>query len=867
MKPERWKRIKQLLDEAIALPLAERAAFLKGACDGDSELQVEVESLLSSHEQAATGFLNTPAIDLRTGPVQASTRVGRRIGAYDIIEEIGHGGMGEVYRAGRADGQYEKEVAIKLVRGGYDTASVLDRFRHERQILASLDHPNIARLLDGGTTEEGIPYLVMELIEGTPIDQYCDVQKLTVTERLRLFLQVCSAVQYAHQRLVIHRDIKPGNILVTKEGVPKLLDFGIAKILDPAANAQTTVASPMTPEFASPEQIRGAAITTATDVYSLGVVLYLLMTGSSPYPQDTRSAHKLATAICDAEPVRPSTVVLSLQSAGASPAAPIGDSFEGSVTKLSRRLAGDLDDIVLMALRKEPERRYASVEQFAEDIRRHLEGLAVTAGPDSWRYRAGKFAIRHKLGVAATAITLLAVLGGVAATVREARIAAANERRAEQRFNDVRTLANSLMFEIHDAIRDLPGSTSARRLLVTRALEYLDRLSEQSKGDVSLQKELAAAYERVGDVLGYPYAANLGDKPGALQSYRKALAIRQPLAAVYPNDVPLQRDLVGNYFRVAQVLESNGNFAEALDAMRTALPTARRITAGSHDPVLADQFAGGYYFTAGIQVQTGDLAAALENYQRSASIRDEALQANPDSFFLRTHLAADYAGIAKCAEQERDLPNAVQMQAKAAVILDEVSKSNPSNAMLREYLGEATNRLATYRKEQGGAAAALQTYRKAHEIFRDLRTEDPKNSLAESNFAFSDNGIASCMVALGKSASAVEVFKESIDTFEEMSPRTASNRYLRTGLAQAYSGLGGAYSMLAKSNNISTDRKRKYWEESRSSCQKSLALWRDKETRGELESGERQEPPQVEQCVATSEAQLRDARLRHGDKP
>ncbi len=208
--------------------------FLDRSCAGDSELRREVESLLSSHERAGTGFLNTPAVDLQSGSTPTPTRVGRRIGAYDILEEIGHGGMGEVYRACRADGQYEKEVAIKLVRGGYDTASVLDRFRHERQILASLDHPNIARLLDGGTTEDGIPYLVMELIEGTPIDRYCDVNQLNVNQRLRLFVQVCGAVQYAHQRLVIHRDIKPGNILVTKEGVPKLLDFGIAKILDPA---------------------------------------------------------------------------------------------------------------------------------------------------------------------------------------------------------------------------------------------------------------------------------------------------------------------------------------------------------------------------------------------------------------------------------------------------------------------------------------------------------------------------------------------------------------------------------------------------------------------------------------------------------
>jgi eukaryotic-like serine/threonine-protein kinase len=305
-----WKRVKQLLDQAIPLDPAARRSFLERECDGDTDLKREVESLLASHEQAGTDFLNTPAVDLRSSLPQAPSRVGRRIGAYNIVEEIGRGGMGEVYRAGRADGQYEKEVAIKLVRGGYDTAAVLERFRHERQILASLDHPNIARLLDGGTTDEGLPYLVMELIEGTPIDQYCDAQKLTITERLRLFLQVCSAVQYAHQRLVIHRDIKPGNILVTRDGLPKLLDFGIAKIFDPAASSQTTASNLMTPEFASPEQIRGEPITTSTDVYSLGVVLYQLLTGRSPYPRNTHVPHEFARAICEYEPERPSTAIL-----------------------------------------------------------------------------------------------------------------------------------------------------------------------------------------------------------------------------------------------------------------------------------------------------------------------------------------------------------------------------------------------------------------------------------------------------------------------------------------------------------------------------------------------------------------------------
>ncbi len=315
MNAERWQKVKQVLDGALALQISGQPGYLDQACNGDITLRGEVESLLQHHRLAAPGFLKQPAIQLQKPMADAesiSPRIGRRVGVYQILEEIGHGGMGAVYRAARVDGQYEKQVAVKLVRGGYDTASVLERFRHERQILASLDHPNIARLLDGGTTEDGVPYLVMELIEGIPVDEYCNQHSLSINERLEIFRQVCSAVQFAHQRLVIHRDIKPGNILVTSAGTPKLLDFGIAKIFDPTNASEATMLHPLTPEYASPEQIRGEPITTASDVYSLGVVLYRLLTGESPYRIETRSPAELARAITDTEPLAYSAISTTL---------------------------------------------------------------------------------------------------------------------------------------------------------------------------------------------------------------------------------------------------------------------------------------------------------------------------------------------------------------------------------------------------------------------------------------------------------------------------------------------------------------------------------------------------------------------------
>jgi tetratricopeptide (TPR) repeat protein len=375
---------------------------------------------------------------------------------------------------------------------------------------------------------------------------------------------------------------------------------------------------------------------------------------------------------------------------------------------------------------------------------------------------------------------------------------------------------------------------------------------------------LASAYERVGDVLGYPYGANLGDSSGALRSYRKALAIREPLVRATANgraqDVQLQRDLAGNYIRVAQVQESTGNFPVALEALGKALAIVQKVAEGSTDPVLADQYAGTFYFTAIVQGKMGDSEAALEDYQRAASIREPAMQANPGNFALRTHLAADYSGMADCSAEKHDLHEAAEMQVKATAILEEVSAANPQNGALREYLGEALNRLATYRRGQGDPWAALETDRRANQIFRELVSADPKDVLAKTNFGFSNNGIALSLQALGKPDLALKVFRESIASFEEMSAVSASsNRYVRTGLAQTYSGLGDVYSSLANGKNISPSQQIEDWEKARTLCRKSLALWNDKTNRGELESGERDDAARVAQCIAGAEGHLKEA--------
>ena len=446
MKNNRWHEIERIFDETVDLPEADRAAFIAQACDGDQTLQREVESLLAAHQQAK-GFLVASAAKLP--PVQTLSQLvtaAQRIGPYQLLREIAQGGMGTVWLAARADEQYQQQVAIKLLKTESHNPDIAQRLRHERQILADLNHPNIARLLDGGTTDSGQPYLVMEYIEGVPIDAYCQQQQLSLRVRLQLFRQVCAAVQYAHQHLIIHRDLKPANILVTADGTPKLLDFGIAKLLQPdlSQSYQTQAGqTPMTPAYASPEQVRSEKLTTTSDVYSLGVVLYELLAGRSPYQLTTNTFGELAKAICEQEPTRPS------QSAKSE----VGNQKSEGKRKFAFQpttdhrppttaLRGDLDSIVLMALRKEPTARYSSVEQFSADIQRYLDGLPTLARKGTFTYRAVKYIRRYKVPVAAAVLILLSLLSGMGATSRQAQIARAEQFKAEaQRIRAEQALA------------------------------------------------------------------------------------------------------------------------------------------------------------------------------------------------------------------------------------------------------------------------------------------------------------------------------------------------------------------------------------------------------------------------------------------
>jgi serine/threonine protein kinase len=862
--PERWQQIKELLATALELPPAERSEYLR-THSLDASIQQEVERLLADEPHVREGFLDDSdmAVAAAAALSEPAPWIGRRVGSYRIVECIGVGGMGEVYRAFRADDQYRKEVALKVIRSGQDSGFVIGRFKNERQILANLDHPNIARLLDGGSSEDGAPYLVMELIEGEPITDFSDRKEMSIAKRLELFCEVCAAVQYAHQRLIVHRDIKPGNILVTADGAPKLLDFGIAKILDfgPSANSPdlTLTAFPaLTPRYASPEQIKGEPVTTASDIFSLGVVLYELLTGVSPYPSSARTPQDLAQAACCTEALKPSMMVGEATGHHAPDRKPRESRNRylvraTSAERLQKQLAGDLDNIVLMALRKEPSRRYPTVDQLAGDIRRHLDNVPVLARKDTVGYRASKFIRRHKAGVAASIFMLATILAGSGIALREAHIArrqaeiARDQRaRAERRFNDVRKLANSMVFEIHDSIRNLPGAMPARKLLATRALEYLDSLSQEAGGDLSLQRELAAAYDRIGDLQGYNGAANLGDFENALKSYNKALAIRELSATANPQSAQIQGDLLGEYFRLSFAQQEAGDSGNALEQMRKALPIAEKLAATHSEPMYQDWLAGIYWQSGYILARSGRFVEALQDYRHSFAIRDPVASDKTANEFIRAHLAGDYTGIGEMLWRQGNMKDAAVSARKGLGILQQLSLADPTNATFREYLGEAYSNLRMILQSEGDGTESVDCARKALHIFSVLAAADATNRLAKSNQGFAEVGLGEALIRQNQISAGLLHIQRAKRLFESLQVRT---RYDTAGLAETYSGLAIAYSRMAD-REVSAPAQAARLREAKRWYEKSWGTWQMDPNHGSPDPSGGNEGEQVRQELA-----------------
>ena len=558
LEREGWTTLSDLLDAALDLPPAERPAWLDRLDPRAAAHRAALEELLEALDRAeAAGFLGTPA------PLHAVPRIvpapsieqGLEIGPYRLDREIGRGGMGTVWLAERSDGRFERRVAVKFLSIALTGRNVLERFQREGRILGGLLHPQIAELLDAGVTEEGHPFLVLEYVDGEPIDAYCRRRNLDLDARVRLFLGVLAAVAHAHANLVVHRDIKPSNILVRKDGQVKLLDFGIAKLLvqdEPEAAALTGESRALTPLYAAPEQLRGEAVTAATDLYALGVVLYQLLTGLHPAGPGPHSPAELMRAVVETDAPRPSDAA-------------------GLPDKLRRRLRGDLDTIVLRTLKKAAGERYASVTALEEDLRRYLRREPIRARADTLWYRTGKFLERNRLAVLGVTLASVALIVTAGVAVRQGID-------ARNRFDQVRKMAHTFLFDFYDELDRVSGTTKAKELLVSTAREYLDSLARSAGDDRGLLLELAEAYERLADVQGGSSQINLNQRNPALESRLRAIEIRKQLTG---QDWAQDAKLVGLLFEVADDLRNLGRLDEALAMGRQAVETGEELLRGA----------------------------------------------------------------------------------------------------------------------------------------------------------------------------------------------------------------------------------------------------------------------------------------------
>jgi serine/threonine protein kinase len=692
---------------------------------------------------------------------------GWTIGPYRLTSLIGRGGMAAVYAAVREGDAYEREVAIKIIQRGCDGEFTRARFLVERQILARLEHPNIASLLDAGISDNGMPYLVMERVHGEPITDFARRSELSVDQRLRLFLPVCAAVHYAHTHLVVHRDIKPANILVTVGGVPKLLDFGIAKLLQVDPEFRLTGSRILTPQYASPEQLLGAPDTTAFDVYSLGVLLYELLAGCHPFPQI--SPDTLDRRLAE-EPGRPSDL------------APERD---------SRRLRGDLDNIILKALRYDPARRYGSAEQLSSDIQRHLSGLPVRARPDTFLYRSTKYVARNRLPLATTVVILMTLGAGALVTALEAD-------RAEHRFQQARKLANSLLFEFHDIIKPLPGSIEARQAVVQTALDYLSRLQKEASFDSSLQWDIAIAYEKVGDLQGYPYGDNLGQSAAALASYREALQIKTQVASLLPEE-SRWRSLSQTHMKISDLELAIGQTGAALSSIEAGLRLARkRVSPEADDHRL---LGAGFARLGQIRAAGGDSTPALEAYRASNEHFAKLCTLEPSAENL-VQLAGSFQRIGYALVWTGHLDDAMQAYRQAISISTDAVREDPSsNANLRSLvqhynsLGDLLG--SPFHVNLGDTDSAMHHYRIALEMATRMVARYPSDAQARISLNQSRMRHA-WMLTSENPQRALDLSRQALATNDSLLANDNTNAEYRRDRGFILLGMGGILEALGR---------------------------------------------------------------------
>jgi len=795
MTPERWAQIKPIFSSALELPDSQRAAFLAAQCAGDLELLAEVQSLLLAHDQPGQFMDTMAAVEARevllTRPFGSSTarnRIGDRIGAYRIVDVLGTGGMGDVYKAVRDDDQYRAAVAIKLMRADMRSVEIEHRFKTERQILAGLEHRNIARLLDGGTTDNGMPYVVMELVNGEPIDRYCSHHQLKIRDRVQLFLQVCTAVSHAHQQLIVHRDLKPTNILVTSDGSVKLLDFGIAKLLQADSinqnveqNETITSLRMMTLDYASPEQITGGIITTASDVYSLAVVLYRLLTGKTPHGSNKSQPQRVAEILSDTTPIQPSDTI--------------------NDTALRRELKGDLDNILMMALRKEPQFRYHSVEQFANDLHNYLDGMPVQARGNALQYRVSKFIRRHKIEIAAVALVVIAMISATTISIHEARVAEHQREVAQRHFDSVRKLSNKL-FEFHDEISSLQGATKARSMLVTTSLEYLDALYKEAGQDKQLQEELGVAYSKVGDIQGSAYGGITGDPAAAINSYDKAIALLEPLYESDRSNYRIGWQLAKAYGQKSTTLFFTQGPESALVASQHATKLADGMQYESIDPfdrVLTLRKI--YWIKAVIDSSMNKDADSMAALDRMIASAQEYAASRPNDDKASNALSNAYMNASMVIDSRLDTKQAVDhslaLLRKAEQADLRLLEINPNVALYKWSLAETRYNTGNLLCQYDRCAEAVAAFRLASPVLAE-RAADELDTHARTLSLMANEGLAWALFCANQTAKVERMLRDNQQALFKLN-HDYDNTQVKLVLASNHTRLGRVIAERARS--------------------------------------------------------------------
>jgi eukaryotic-like serine/threonine-protein kinase len=767
MTKKEFSRLREQFEALLEQPPDQRTAALAALSQSTPEMADELRRMLAAFESPTT-LIDNSAADRVLG---ASIGPGMLLGAYRIEKELGRGGMGVVFEASRADGSFEKRVAIKILRNDRVDDLFLRRFEHERRILAQLDHPHIASILDAGATPAGDPHFVMEFVDGIPITAYCRTHNLRIRQRLDLFLQICDAVDHAHRHLTVHRDLKPSNILVTEAGAVKLLDFGIAKLVDPDPVAGAETIALLTPEYTSPEQIRRQPITTSTDIFALGILLYEILTGEHPFRKKDQLPHEVMHAIVEDDPP-PS------------------------------HLNTELDAIVLTALRKEPSWRYPSVAQLADDIGRYKRGWPVLAKGNGAAYRLGKFARRQWLPLTAAALLILVLLAGIFATRRQAQAAeeararadvqksiaeqnqnTANQQRhlaeartleaetertkAENRYRQVRALAASLLFDLHDGIRDLAGSSTARRLIVAKAQRELELLSAESQDDPEVQRDLAAAYERMGELRVDPVQPAKVNAEAALDAYRRAVAIRRKIAAQPANQPQDRGDLALSLSKLGDGEVMAGDMNKALAAYQESWTIAKSQsdprTLGTVDDRRCIAFLAG-----------GNTAQALDSCREGIAMLVPLAKAAPQDAEVQRLIATTEASYGNALRLSRKPQEAAQQARLAVESFDRLEALAPSNAEYRRLASSAGTILALSLAATGDNAGSQAAFRKSVQSMEVAIEIDPADLGSPLRLAVTLLAFSKRLQQSGDQASAHQTAQDALALLERATQKTSA---------------------------------------------------------------------------------------------